>query len=365
MIGLERFVDETAVDADLSSATLEFAARQRGLEVSRSGRAMVLVRLGNELIPFTGINGPDSSAVSREICSCYDGLLHLVAAHGVPVPRYSTFTVQQTDEALSFVRQAGWPLVIGPARSAGRVMRRVHDEAEFRAAWRDCIRAYGGRATTRLVLVAEHVQGETLHVVVVDGRVVSVAHLGSANVEGDGQKSIAELIAWKNAVRSENPYLRQFPIPDDPSQLNGLAGRALGDVPAAGELVVLHSSPSTLTGFDVVDVTDRMKPKIEPLAVAAVRAIPGLAYAGVEIVTPSGLDNSISSSDRSVVVNVSWSPPLSGQFPTHGARRDIAGAIIDHYLNNPRWLVAQQTSHEARATDGSAPMWLGQGHGGQ
>lgn len=89
---------------------------------------------------------------------------------------------------------------------------------------------------------------------------------------------------------------------------------------------------------DVHDVTDTVPESLRALAVEAVDVIPGLAYAGVDIITQPDDEPET----RHVVDAVSWSPPAGGHFPANGRPRDIAGAIIDHYMHRPRWKAIQE-----------------------
>ncbi|NEE01437.1 hypothetical protein [Phytoactinopolyspora halotolerans] len=347
---IEQFVhDNVPGRCSLASALIEHALINRGYEVQRYNQNVVTVPHPSGLIAFDHLNGPDSSVVARSVRALRDVQQLVLARAGVPVPAWATFSAGQTEQAAHFAAtELGWPVAVRPARLAPPkgASDRVSTDEEFDAAWRRAMAAYDGRTRRRVVIVEEAALGARVHVFVVRSSVVAATQVVPAHVVGDGQASVAELIDRRNVQRARNPFLRRHPVPRRLRRLDALqaAGRALTDVPAAGERVELGTSPTVVSGGDLVDVTEQLPPHQRELAVRAVSVLPGLEYAAVDIVDAGA--------DRCVVTRVDGFPQPWAHFPSVGAPRDVAGAIVEHYLGAPRWIATRQTATTPPA-DGS------------
>lgn len=153
---------------------------------------------------------------------------------------------------------------------------------------------------------------------------------------GDGESTLAELIAAKNKVRTQNPYLRDYLIPTDPAELDRLPlyGWTLDHVPASGENVELRGASNLSAGGDSIDCTDVMHPDYRRIVTRAVRAIPGMEYAGVDVITP---DITVApTAENHVIGEVEYSPAPITHFPSQGPFRDMTGELLDYYLERYR-----------------------------
>ncbi|AYY13436.1 hypothetical protein EF847_12780 [Actinobacteria bacterium YIM 96077] len=276
----------------VASALLEDAARHRGFEVRRWDRALVFVRLGAATLPFHELNGPDASEAGRLLGTHRDGQRTILRSRGIAVPDAATFATIDPKRALRYANRLGWPVTVRPARRGGEegVSRDVADESAFAEAWDRAVEASGGR-TGGPVLVEEQVAGTSFHVVVVDGAVVAAAQLV-----------------------------------DSPA----------GDT-------------ADVSAGDTVDVTDVIGAPLGELAAAAVTAIPGLAYGGVEITAPTGTDGPGhgKSEPRAVVTHVDSLLRRQVQALTQERAEAVAGAIVDHYRYSPRWTIVRETPYRS------------------
>lgn len=321
----------------LKSAVVEYAALQRDLEIERIDAHKVLIRTPSALLPFTGLNGPDSTVVGRWLCDHKEVQRTHATRAGLRVNEFAVFPADSRSGGLAYARTLGWPVVVKPnnlSRSRG-VTTDVRDAAAFNAAWRRARQAIAerNRFANARILVERQVAGDDYRLFVVAGRVVSVTHKARANVTGDGVKSVADLIAAKNEQRAANAYLREFPIPQQQDVLDALtaSGRTLDYVPPEGERLTLRSRSTLNAGGDSVDVTEQADPFFCELAVAAVQAVPGVAYAGVDVITG---DITTRPGDTEYVLGeVEYSPAPLAHFPAVGTSRDMAGAIVSHYLD--------------------------------
>lgn len=363
------------------SALIEHTAITRGLDTTRWSTADVLIEVPGDAgapILFHEMNGPRSMG-GRFYCDEKTVAREVLRRAGLPVAVSHEFGPGELSAGLEYAQRIGYPVVVKPtnlargvgvsanirtpqefvsawrcARSAhhgwlhvtaalarsvveARGLRSVRDVPANAAAYRELIREAGATAWQRRwvpVLVEKHFRGNDFRVFVVGDDVISVTARKPANVIGDGVASIRELIERKNAIRAENAYLCDHPIPTTPELLDRLtsAGFTMSHIPAPCETVVLRSASNLSAGGDSIDVTEQTHPGFVDIAIRAVRAIPGLEYAGVDLITPDV--TAPPTATNHIVGEVEFSPAMLAHFPLIGTPRDMAGAVLDYYLAN-------------------------------
>ena len=360
------------------SALIEHAAISRRLATTRWSSTEVVIQLpGNAGPPivFHEMNGPRSMG-GRFYCDEKTVARDLLRRAGLNVAISQSFDPSELHEGLRYAQGIGYPVVVKPtnlARGIG-VTANIQTPEEFSTAWhrarsaqgwlhmaaalarsvlggpgprharnlparaaayRELIRDASSTAWQRRwrpVLVEKHFQGNDFRAFVVGDDIVSVTQRKPANVIGDGVGTVRELIERKNAIRAENAYLCDHPIPTTPELLDRLAsaGLTLSHVPAPGEIVVLRSASNLSAGGDSVDFTEDAHPGFIDIAIRAVRAIPGIEYAGVDLITPD--ITARPTATNYIVGEVEFSPAMLAHFPLAGTSRDMAGAVLDYYL---------------------------------
>ncbi|OBF40824.1 hypothetical protein A5724_07155 [Mycobacterium sp. ACS1612] len=363
------------------SALIEHAAMVREMATSRLSSMEVLIELPGSAAPpvyFHHMNGPrsiggrfycDEKAVARDILGCA----------GLNVVTSQAFAPDELREGLQYAERIGYPVVVKPtnaARGAG-VSANVRSPNALATAWRHARAASSGwldKAATvarsffetsgpidargwmsrvaafrdeireasstawesrwRPVLVEKHFEGNDFRAFVVGDNVVSVTQRKPANVVGDGVATVRELIERKNAIRAGNVYLCDHLIPVKLELLDLLAGSGmtLSHIPAHGETVVLRSASNLSAGGDSIDFTEEAHPGFVDIAIRAVRAIPAVEYGGVDLITPDIA--APPTATNYIVSEVEYSPAVLAHFPLIGAPRDMAGAVLNHYLEH-------------------------------
>lgn len=246
---------------------------------------------------------------------------------GVPVPEGRKFVAGTSDdEILAYARKLGYPVVIKPAGGSGG--RGVFTNIENEIALKDNIAYLRNEINVKESLVEKHIDGDDYRAFVLDGQVLAVAKRIPANIVGNGSDTIQQLIDAKNKQRRKNPYLRDGLIEIDKELLDRVqrAGYSLESVLEEGKQLFLRGKSNALAGGDTVDVTDEVPDSLKEIAVRAVKAFPGLTYAGVDTIADFKRNK--------IVVNEVNSIPAIGLhlFPCSGQARDIPGAIIDRYF---------------------------------
>lgn len=259
----------------------------------------------------------------------------VLRSHGVPVPDSILFDAHHVDyaEVRKKAESLGFPVVLKPTRgSFGRGVFANITTAEQLA---DCYQQLAQELTKRWILLERHHLGQDFRIYVVGDKYVAACKRIPANVTGDGESTIEELIAGKNQTRRRNPFLSGGLIVKDYElkMMVARAGHSLTSVPARGEYVALREKANASAGGDVVDVTEQLPARIQQAAVAAVQAIPGLPAAGVDV-----LWNEESSSDVEddfVVVELNSRAHIGvNMYPTHGEGQDVPKVIIDEYFED-------------------------------
>jgi len=239
------------------------------------------------------------------------------------------------ETARQFADSLGYPVVVKPAmgvRGIG-VVAGIQDRSELDLAFEQLRQSKLGEQD---FIVEKHISGKDYRIVVIGDEVVAAILRDPASVVGDGVHNVAELIVRKNATRRLNPHLWGRPILYGPAARYQLAreGLTLESVPPAGERVLLSNSCSLSQGGDSVDVLDELHPSVRQACVAAVKAIPGLAFCGVDFLLEDHR-KPLSEQVGGICELNAHAAIGNCEYPTYGEPRQVAQtfmeACIDRY----------------------------------
>ena len=105
-------------------------------------------------------------------------------------------------------------------------------------------------------------------------------------------------------------------------------GRDLDYVPKKSEYVTLSRVANIAASGDSIDYTDMINPSVKELAFKILKSIPGLNYAGIDI-----LSKDITKKQKPgsyVIVEINNEPSVDMHiYPWKGKSRNAAGALID------------------------------------
>jgi glutamate--cysteine ligase len=181
------------------------------------------------------------------------------------------------------------------------------------------------------VLVEEFVEGREFRFLVIGGLTRAVLHRIPANVRGDGNATIRELVEVKN----QHPYRGEgYRKPLERIRLEAVERSFLADqglsaesVPAAGTVVFLRKNSNISTGGDSLDLTDTMPPVYRRWAEQATLAV-GAAICGLDMIIPdvaaAGADAAYS------ILELNFNPALHiHDFPAEGQNRHVEDHVLD------------------------------------
>ena len=185
---------------------------------------------------------------------------------------------QNIDAAYAYAKKIGLPVFVKPnSKSQGSCACKVNTRREFYQAFRQAAQK------DKVVLVQEVVTGHDYRIVVLDNEIISAYERLPLCVVGDGENSIAELLAIKQQEFYTNGRDTSLPI-DDYRITMRLArkGLTLEHVPSEGESCQLLDNANLSSGGEARDVTDTIHPDFQQIAIALTRDM-GLRYCGVDL----------------------------------------------------------------------------------
>jgi len=228
------------------------------------------------------------------------------------------------------VKTLQYPVVVKPtAENAGKgVFTNIGDERELISVV-DHVREELGYQD---IIVEKHFDGTEYRVLVVDGEIVGAVNRRPANIQGDGESTIEELISQKNTSKRNNPIIANKTIEIDKEVMDNLTSKnlTLKSVLPKNKVVYLRNKSNVSRGGDPVDVTDQLTDTMKDIALKSTQAIEGLSI--------SGLDMLVDENDKSCVVLEINTKPMIGlhMYPIQGQARDVVRPIVDFYFPNTK-----------------------------
>ena len=251
----------------------------------------------------------------------------LLAAAGLPVPRSEL--VRAEDDAVAAATRIGFPVVTKPldgnhGRGVGLDLR---TERAVRSGFKRAIK----ESRHGHVVVESFVTGNDYRVLVIGGRMVAIAERVPAHVEGDGRRTIRQLVDKANQDPrrgfGHEKVLTRIKIDDTATDLVKKQGFGMDDVPPKGERVLLAATGNMSTGGISIDRTwDAHEDNVE-IAEEAARVV-GLDVAGIDFLAPDIATPVRESGGAIVEVNAAPGFRMHTH-PTEGEPQYVAKHVVD------------------------------------
>jgi D-alanine-D-alanine ligase-like ATP-grasp enzyme/acylphosphatase len=323
------------------SMLLETEALRLGLRTRRLARDFFLAEH-----PETGAaigffdSESDATSFAGSACAAHKGVTReLLARAGLPVPPGDSFPVAERERAHASGVRIGFPLVVKPAGGSKgtAVTVGIRSEAELARALEEVAAC---RYADTGVVVERFATGSDYRVLATRTEVLSVVRREPASVVGDGRRSVEELVLAANVARRKNPHLAKRLITLDDRVDEQLRRQRLGrdSVPAAGHRVLLRAEANLSLGGDSREVLDTVHPSVRELAVAAVAAVSGLPYAGLDILME---DHRRPVDGQPVAIIEVNSRPVQSlhHFPMYGPPRNVSARLVRDAVTGTGWPV--------------------------
>lgn len=180
------------------------------------------------------------------------------------------------------------------------------------------------------ILIERFIKGKEYRIFVIGDEVVGILHRVPANVKGDGERSIKELVEEKNldplrGIGYKTP-LEKIRL-EDPEKLF-LKGQRLTIeyIPKKDEVVYLRENSNISTGGDSLDYTDDILDAYKKIAIKASKAV-GAKICGVDMMiedikNPNPIDNY-------AIIELNFNPAIHIHcYPYKGKNRNLGEKIL-------------------------------------
>lgn len=276
---------------------------------------------------FSGSRNRELAEQGRKIAMDKQKTKDFLLKSNVPTPLGKSFTRESSkQEIIQYADHIGFPVVIKPVTGQGGqgVIANIQSVHELEKA----IIYLTNQLGEHNLLVEKYFKGEDYRVMVVGNEAVAITKRYPANILGDGEHTVYELIKIKNELRKNHPMLSSSQIKIDEELQDMLAKQnyTLSSIPNKEELVLLKSKNNISSGGDPVDITDEVSDNIKKIAIDALNSIPGLMSGGVDLMVNE-------SKDTAVVLEINTQASIrSHLYPVYGEPRDVPKKLIDLYF---------------------------------
>lgn len=302
-------------------------ARKRQIPVKRLGEDSLLQLGYGKYARLIEASLPDTTGcIAVDLAKNKPLANKMLRDNSIPVPDGDV--VCSEDEAIALADQIGYPVVIKPydGNQGKGVSTHIYNEELLRKAY------YLASNYSNRVLIEKHIYGKDYRVLVVGDKVSAVAERLPPYIVGDGIHSIAQLVENENQnpLRGEGHEKPLTTIKLDAVAKEWLKRSELDEdsIPLAGEIIPVRENRNLSTGGQARDVTLKIHPVNQDLAIKAARVI-GLEVAGIDLVC-----NDISqplSSGNGAVIEVNAVPGLRMHlYPSDGSSKNVAADILDY-----------------------------------
>ena len=249
----------------------------------------------------------------------------VLAEKGVKVPKGEEFN-NIADAKIKARNYINKPIVIKPKSTNFGIGINIFPEGTN---LEDIIHAFEiAFKNDNTVLIEEFIKGKEYRFLVINDEVVGILHRVPANVIGDGEKSIKELVEVKN----EDPLrgkgyvtpLEKIRLEENAELFLKQQGKNFDYVPKKDEIVYLRENSNISTGGDSVDYTDDIPQKFKDIAVNAAKAA-GAKICGVDMMLEDYKDENTSYA----IIELNFNPAIHiHSYPYKGKERKIATHVL-------------------------------------
>ena len=180
------------------------------------------------------------------------------------------------------------------------------------------------------ILIERFIKGKEYRIFVMGDEVVGILHRVPANVKGDGERSIKELVEEKNldplrGVGYKTP-LEKIRLEDPEKLFLKGQGLTIEYIPKKDEVVYLRENSNISTGGDSLDYTDDILDAYKKIAIKASKAV-GAKICGVDMMiedikNPNPIDNY-------AIIELNFNPAIHIHFyPYKGKNRNLGEKIL-------------------------------------
>ena len=268
-----------------------------------------------------------TSALAVDIAGDKKMTNQLLASAGLPVPRSEL--VRTDEEAVVAARRIGFPVVTKPldgnhGRGVGLDLR---TDRAVRTGFKRAVK----ESRHGQVVVESFVTGNDYRVLVIGGRMVAIAERVPADVTGDGEHTVGQLVEIENQDPrrgfGHEKVLTRIRIDEAAEELVKKQGLGIDDVPPKGKRVLLAATGNMSTGGISIDRTWEAHEDNVEIAEEAARVV-GLDVAGIDFLAPDITQPVRETGGAIVEVNAAPGFRMHTH-PTEGEPQYVAKHVVD------------------------------------
>ncbi|GAA4826047.1 bifunctional glutamate--cysteine ligase GshA/glutathione synthetase GshB [Algivirga pacifica] len=318
-------------DLELSTQLLMKEAVKRGVKVELLDRSENFITLSK---------GEKKEYVVQATKTSLDSYSHILMmenkvvtkkvlkAAGIQAPEGNEFTdAQKAKDFFGLVK--GKAIVIKPKSTNFGLGISILKENNSREDYEKAVEMAFEHDNT--ILTEEFVSGREFRIFVINDEVVGILHRVPANVVGDGEHTIAQLIDRKN----EDPLrgkgyktpLEKIAKGDAEALFLKTQGLTFEDIPAKDQVIYLRENSNISTGGDSIDYTDDIHPSYKAIAVEAAKAM-GVKITGLDMM----IDNiqAPAQPNNYSIIELNFNPAIHIHcHPYQGKNRHLDAKILD------------------------------------
>jgi len=184
------------------------------------------------------------------------------------------------------------------------------------------------------LIIEKFISGENFRLLVLENKILGAVKRIPAQIKGDGQHTIKELIDISNQKERYNkppdfqPYLKTLKIDSEMKFCLQSQNLSLKSIPEKDKIIRLRNNANFSTGGEAIDVTDKVHPETVQIAIQAVKAL-GLKIGGVDLITPDISQSLLKI--KGVINEINSVPSLwIHHFPHQGQPREVTNEILNY-----------------------------------
>ncbi|WP_347103185.1 bifunctional glutamate--cysteine ligase GshA/glutathione synthetase GshB [Streptococcus anginosus] len=276
-------------EMELSTQMLLFDAIQKGVQIEILDESDQFLKLQHkdhiEYVKNGNMTSKDNYIVPLAMAN-KTVTKKILSAAGFPVPAGAEFsTLEESIAYYSFIKDKS--IVIKPKSTNFGLGISIFQEPTNLDSYQKALEIAFSEDSS--VLVEEFIAGTEYRFFVLDGKCEAVLLRLPANVRGDGQHTIRELVATKNTNplrgRGHRSPLERIKLGEIELLMLEQQGYKADDILPKGGQVFLRRNSNISTGGDSIDMTEAMHPSYKKLAAEMATAI-GAWVCGVDLIIP-------------------------------------------------------------------------------
>ncbi|MDK0870786.1 bifunctional glutamate--cysteine ligase GshA/glutathione synthetase GshB [Clostridium perfringens] len=185
------------------------------------------------------------------------------------------------------------------------------------------------------ILIEEFMTGKEYRFLVIGEEVVGILHREPANVIGNGESTIEELVSEKNKDplrgKGYKTPLEKIKLGEIEEMFLKNQGLSFKYIPKNGEKIYLRENSNISTGGDSIDFTDKIHPSYKEVALKSAKAVKAL-ICGVDMVIDD-IEEEAKEKNHGII-ELNFNPAIHIHcFPYKGENRKAGEKILDLLFN--------------------------------